>query len=440
MESTAIQIVERLQDAGEEAFFAGGCVRDRALGKEPKDFDIATSARPEQILKVFGKGEMVGAHFGVILLREKGEHFEIATFRRDGEYEDGRHPNSVAFTDAREDAERRDFTVNGMFFDPVKGELIDFVGGQADLENRILRAIGDPHERFREDHLRILRAIRFATTLEFEIESGTWAAIREASDAVQTLPAERVREELDRIWIHRNRLRGFDLLVESGLMQLLLPEIMALQGCEQPPQWHPEGDVFTHTRRMLGLLPEEASLPLVLSTLFHDIAKPATFEYDEEEDRIRFNGHDKLGAQMTREILNRFKYSNQVIEFTTGAVAVHMKFKDVAEMRQSTLKRFLARENFADELELHRVDCLGSNGKLDHYDFIQEKTKEFSEEPLLPTPFLSGKDLIDRNLTPGPKFKEILIEAQDLQLEGILESREGALNWLNKKLTRSSQD
>lgn len=440
MESIAIQIVRRLHNAGFEALFAGGCVRDRALGKTPKDIDIATSAHPEQILEVFGKGEKVGAHFGVILLREQGHHFEIATFRRDGEYEDGRHPSSVVFTDAREDAMRRDFTVNGMFYDPIEDRLIDYVDGSSDLKAGVIRAIGDPFDRFREDHLRILRAIRLATSLEFKIEEETWNAVCRAAQTVASLPAERIREELDKIWLHRNRVVGFDLLVESGLMELLLPEIMELRGCEQPPQWHPEGDVFTHTRLMLSFLPDDASIPLVLSTLFHDIGKPATFTYDEADDRIRFNGHDKLGAEMARSILNRLKYSNQVIEATTEAVTVHMKFKDVKKMRTATLKRFLARENFPDELELHRVDCLGSNGRLDNYDFVQEKAAEFAEEPLIPPPFLTGKDLIDKELKPGPDFKEILFEAQTLQLEGQFSTRDDALQWLEEKIARLSED
>lgn len=434
MEAAAVKIVRRLQEAGYEALFAGGCVRDRLSGITPKDFDIATSARPGEILALFGKGEKVGAHFGVILIREHGHTFEIATFRKDGIYRDGRRPDSVVFTDAAEDARRRDFTVNGMFLDPVSGELLDYVAGRTDLEAGIIRAIGDPRDRFREDHLRLLRAIRFATVLGFEIESNTWAAIRAEAPRIASLPPERVREELDRIWRHPNRLTGFDLLTDSGLMQILLPEIIALRGCEQPPQWHPEGDVFVHTRLMLSLLPPDASLPLVLSTLFHDIAKPATFAYDAEAGRIRFNGHDKLGAEMTEGILKRLKYSNQVIAATVAAVAVHMQFKDVTKMRNATLKRFLAREHFADELELHRVDCLGSNGNLGNYEFLKAKAAEFAAAPLIPPPLLNGKDLITRGLEPGPDFRKILTTAQDLQLEGTLQTREEAIAWLDAQL------
>ncbi|MEM7601349.1 MAG: HDIG domain-containing metalloprotein, partial [Verrucomicrobiota bacterium] len=358
------------------------------------------------------------------------------TFRRDGIYRDGRRPESVVFTDAKEDALRRDFTVNGMFFDPIADELIDYVGGQGDLSARRIKAIGNAVDRFHEDHLRLLRAVRFASTLDFKLEGETFAAIQEHSEEIHALPPERIREELDKIWLHPNRLKGFDLLVESGLMAELLPEILNLRGCEQPPQWHPEGDVFIHTRLMLSLLPDEASLPLVLSTLFHDIGKPATYAFDEANQRIRFNGHDKLGAEMTREILRRFKYSNEVVEATVGAVSVHMKFKDVSQMKKSTLKRFMAREHFPDELELHRVDCLGSNGKLENYEFLMEKEREFASEPLIPPPLITGKDLIDRGLVPGPAFKEILRSAQDLQLEGTLISRESALSWLDEKIPR----
>ncbi|MDF1658342.1 MAG: CCA tRNA nucleotidyltransferase [Verrucomicrobiales bacterium] len=436
MEQSAIQIVRRLQEAGFEALFAGGCVRDQLNGQSPQDYDIATSATPDQILTIFGKGEQIGAHFGVILVREKGHHFEIATFREDGDYSDGRRPNSVLFTTAERDALRRDFTVNGMFYDPVGETLIDFVSGQSDLRSKLIRAIGDPFDRFSEDHLRLLRAIRFATVLDFEIEEATWRAIKSLAATVATLPSERVREELDKIWKHPNRLKGFDLLAGSGLMEVLLPEVLELRGCEQPAQWHPEGDVYVHTRLMLSLLPPDASLPLVLSTLFHDIAKPDTFFFDEEAGRIRFNGHDKLGAEKTSQILKRLKYSNHVIDAVVEAVLVHMKFKDVTKMRKAKLKRFMARENFNDELELHRVDCLGSNGNLENYQFLIDKAVEFSSEPLMPPPFLSGKDLIARGLNPGPEFKTLLSEAQDLQLEGNLQTREDSLDWLDARITR----
>jgi len=436
MDQIATDIVRTLQEAGHEALFAGGCVRDRLLGNEPKDFDIATSATPDEILKHFPKAGTVGAHFGVVLVKRGGHHFEIATFREDGKYSDGRRPDNVVFSTAENDARRRDFTINGMFHDPIANKTIDYVDGEDDLASGLIRCIGNPEDRFREDYLRLLRAIRFSTRFEFEIEENTWRAIRDTAENIQHISPERIREELDRIWVSPHRLRGFDLLVESGLMKILLPEILDLQGCEQPPQWHPEGDVFIHTRLMLSHLPKDASLPLVLSVLFHDIAKPATFTYEPDEDRIRFNGHDKIGADMTREILLRFRYSNAVIDSVTSAVKNHMKFKDVQKMRSSTLKRFMARDGFDDELALHRVDCLGSNGNLSNHDFVVAKLDDSAAEPLVPPPFITGHDLIDRGMEPGPVFREILRAGQDLQLEKELESREAALLWLDAELER----
>lgn len=433
MKQSAEKIIQKLHEAGHEALFAGGCVRDLLLGKQPKDFDIATDAEPEEILQVFPKGDTIGAHFGVILVKENGHHFEIATFRKDGAYSDGRRPDSVTFTSAEEDAKRRDFTVNGMFSNPLNSEILDYVGGQEDLKNKILRCIGDPLQRFEEDYLRLMRAVRFATVLEFEIEPETWSAILKVAPKISQISPERIRGELDKIWLSANRVRGFDLLADSGLMAELIPEFLVLRGCEQPPQWHPEGDVYVHTRIMLGLLGPDASLPLVLSVLFHDIAKPATQTFDEADQRIRFNGHDKLGAKMTEEILRRFKYSNAVIEAAVAGVNRHMIFKDVKKMRVSKLKRFMASETFEDEMELHRVDCASSNGMLDNYEFLKEKQEEFAKEPIIPPRLITGRDLIELGLQPGPKFKEILTTAQDLQLEGSLTSREEALDWLKRQ-------
>lgn len=441
METTALTIVRELQEAGHEAYFAGGCVRDRIRGVIPKDYDIATSARPDEILKLYPRGDTIGAHFGVILVRRGKFHFEIATFREDGTYRDGRRPETVTFSTSEADSHRRDFTINGMFYDPVGQSLIDHVGGEADLRAGLIQAIGDPLERFEEDYLRLLRAVRFATQLDFTIEPETWAAMGSVADRITRISPERIREELDRIWLSPSRLRGFDLLVESGLMEAILPEIIALQGCQQPPQWHPEGDVFVHTRLMLSYLPAEANLPLVLSVLFHDIAKPATFSYDPTKDRIRFLGHDQLGARMTEAILRRLRYSNATIKAAVAAVAHHMQFKDVQKMRTSTLKRFMARDNFDDELELHRVDCAGSNKRFENYNFILKKRKQFdeAETPLLPPRWISGDDLIARGVSPGPDFGEILTEVQDLQLDGTLTSRDDALHWLDQRLARSRE-
>jgi len=435
MRDAAEKIVRRLSDAGHEALFAGGCVRDMLLEQTPKDYDIATSAHPDDVLKLFPGGNTVGAHFGVILVRHHGHSLEIATFRTDGDYRDGRRPESVVFASAEEDAQRRDFSINGMFLDPVSGEIRDYVGGRDDLNAGLIRAIGEPAQRFHEDFLRLLRAIRFASRFDFEIETTTWAAIRAEAANISKISPERVRDELDKIWTSpsQHRVRGFDLLVDSGLMQAILPEILDLQGCEQPPQWHPEGDVFVHTRIMLGLLPDDASLPLVLSVLFHDIAKPATYSYDPTEDRIRFNGHDKLGAEMTEGILRRLRYSNDIIEAAVGGVERHMQFKDVQKMRTSKLKRFMARPTFDDELELHRVDCSSSNGLLDNYEFLREKSREFAAEPLIPERLLDGRDLIACGWKPGPQLGKILKEIQDMQLEGELTSREEALEWLKKR-------
>jgi putative nucleotidyltransferase with HDIG domain len=430
MRRSAEVVISRIHRAGHQALFAGGCVRDLRRGIEPKDYDIATDATPDEILRIFPEGNTIGAHFGVVLVKHGGFHFEIATFRAEGIYRDGRRPESVTYTTPEEDAKRRDFTINGMFFDPRTGEVIDHVGGLADLEARVIRAIGDPVERFREDYLRMLRAVRFATVLDFEIEPHTLAALRARAPHAAEISPERIRDELDKIWLSPRRVRGFDLLVDSHLMGAILPEILTLQGCEQPPQFHPEGDVFVHTRIMLELLPPDASLPLVLSVLFHDIGKPETYSYDAEADRIRFNGHDRLGAEMTVEILKRLRYPNHVIDAVEAGVAHHMIFKDVKQMRTAKLKRFMARETFDDELELHRVDCASSHGMLDNWEFLREKASEFAAEPLIPPRLVTGHDLMQLGWRPGPELGDLLTRIQDLQLEGTLKTREEALAWV----------
>jgi len=426
---SARSIVQRLQDAGFSAFYAGGCVRDRLMGVEPHDYDIATSAHPEQVKGLFRRTVAVGAHFGVIVVLEGSNEFQVATFRNDGQYLDGRHPASVSFATPEEDATRRDFTINGLFYDPVADRLIDYVGGQQDLAVRLLRAIGNPHDRFREDRLRLLRAVRFATALGFELEGATWRAVCENAWHISEVSAERIREELIKIFASPRRLRGFDLLDESGLLAAILPEVAALKGCEQPPQFHPEGDVFVHTRIMLGLLPAQVSAPLVLSVLFHDIGKPATFAVD-PDGRIRFSGHDKLGAEMTEAIMTRLRFSRAEIDATVEIVANHMVFKDVQQMRVAKLKRFLARPHIDDELELHRVDCTSSHGLLDNYEFLNARRADFASEPLIPPPLLTGRDLITLGLQPGPRFSEILEAVQSRQLEGTLATREAALDWV----------
>ena len=432
MENAARSIIRKLREAGHVAYYAGGSVRDLLRGQVPKDIDVATDARPEAVQKMFSRTYAVGAHFGVIVVLEEGFQFEVATFRSDGAYLDGRRPSEVHFSTAEEDAARRDFTINGMFFDPEANEVIDFVGGRADLEARLVRAIGDPAQRFAEDRLRILRAVRFATVLGFEIEPSTWDAVVAHTPSISEISAERIREELVRIFMSPQRVRGWDLLDTSGLMCTILPEVEAMKGCEQPPQFHPEGDVFKHTRIMLDLLPEEASLPLVFSVLFHDIGKPPTSSVD-ESGRIRFNGHDRIGAEMTEAVMQRLRFSRAEIDATVEAVRQHMVFKDVPNMRVAKLKRFMARPTFEDELELHRVDCVSSHGMMDNYEFLRQKREEFANEPIIPPPLVRGDDLLALGLKPGPKIGEILEAVETRQLEGALRDREEALEWLKKE-------
>jgi poly(A) polymerase len=439
MESVARKIVRRLREAGHQALFAGGCVRDSLMGKTPHDFDIATSARPEQVQALFPRTIAVGAQFGVILVVEEGRDYQVATFRSDGTYLDGRHPRSVSFTTPEGDARRRDFTINGLFYDPIEGKVLDFVGGREDLETRTLRAIGNPAERFVEDRLRLLRAVRFATVLDFTIDPDTWNALCAAVETIHDVSAERIRDELVKIFASPQRLRGFDLLDASGLMEEILPEIEPLRGCEQPPDFHPEGDVFVHTRLMLALLPKDASVLLVLATLFHDLGKPPTMERD-QTGRIRFSGHESVSAQMTEKIMRRLRFSNEEIVATTAMVQNHMVFKDVQNMRVSRLKRFLARPTFDDELELHRVDCLASHGNLDNYEFLRRRSEDLANEPLIPPPFVTGHDLIALGWKPGPKFKAVLDAVQVRQLEGILRTREEAITWVEKEFPAKPLD
>jgi len=432
MEKTARQIAARLRENDYIAYFAGGCVRDMVRGLTPKDYDIATDARPEAVQKLFPRTYAVGAHFGVIIVLENGFQFEVATFRSDEGYIDGRHPSAVRFSSPEEDAKRRDFTINGMFYDPVAEEVIDFVGGRADIAAKLVRAIGDPAERLAEDRLRMLRAVRFATVLDYKIDNGTWKALVANAPSINQISAERIRDELVRVLTSPNRVRGWDLLDSSGLMRVILPEIDAMKGCLQPEQFHPEGDVFQHTRLMLQFLPEKVSVPLVFSVVLHDVAKPRTATVD-ETGRIRFSGHDRLGAEMTEEIMRRLRFSGAEIEATVEMVRQHMVFKDVPKMRVAKLKRFMARPTFEDELELHRVDCEGSHRMLDNYEFLLRKREEFANEPIIPLPLVRGDDLIALGLKPGPKFGEILEAAETQQLEGKLRTREEALEWVKRE-------
>jgi putative nucleotidyltransferase with HDIG domain len=432
MSRATLRVVHRLQEHGHQALLAGGCVRDLLLGCEPHDYDVATSAHPGEVTSLFSRTVPVGAQFGVILVVEDGFPIQVATFRSDGVYVDGRHPGTVTFATAREDALRRDFTINGLFFDPANGEVLDYVGGRADLEAGVLRAIGKAAERIHEDKLRLLRAVRFSCRFGFPMEKETWGAVCEAAPEIRAVSAERIREELNRIFMSPGRVDGFDLLDRSGLLAILLPEITALKGCEQPPEFHPEGDVFVHTRLMLSLLPPETSAVVVWSVLLHDIGKPATARRD-ENGRWRFNGHESVSARMAEEILLRLRFSNQEISDIVEVVQNHMVFKDVQNMRKAKLKRFLARPTFAAELELHRVDCLGCHGLLDNYHFLLAKQEEFSHEPLIPAPLVTGHDLITCGYRPGPLFKTILDAVQTRQLEGTLTSSAEALDWVREE-------
>ncbi len=439
MEKVALGVAARLRQSGHIAYFAGGCVRDTVRGLVPKDYDIATDARPEAVQSLFPHTFAVGAHFGVIIVLENGFQFEVATFRSDEAYIDGRHPSAVHFSSPEEDAQRRDFTINGMFYDPVAEKLIDFVGGRADIDANLVRAIGDPAQRFAEDRLRMLRAVRFATVLDYQIDQKTWEALATNAESINQISAERIRDELVSIFHSPNRVRGWDLLDSSGLMRAILPELEAMKGVLQPEQFHPEGDVFVHTRLMLQLLPQEVPVPLVLAVLFHDVGKPVTATVD-QTGRIRFNEHDRIGAQMTEATMRRLRFSGAEIEATVEMVRQHMVFKDVPNMRVAKLKRFMARPTFDDELELHRVDCESSHRMLDNYEFLLRKRQEFTNEPIIPPPLVRGDDLIALGLKPGPKFGEILEAVETRQLEGALRTREKALEWVKEEYFSGPKD
>ena len=422
----AEQIVQKLAQAGHVAVYAGGCVRDALLQRTYPDVDIATSATPDQVQSLFPKAsDPQGKAFGVIRLRLDDHIFEIATFRVDGPYLDGRRPSSITFTTAQEDAQRRDFTINGMFFDPLKNELLDYVQGQADLATQQIRAIGDPLSRFTEDRLRLFRAIRFAVQLGFSIEPTTWKALCTLAPDSKVISPERIRDELVKILTSPDPARGFDLLHESGLLAVWIPELLPMRDCAQSPEHHPEGDVWVHTRLLLTHL-KNPSPVLALSALLHDIGKPPTSKTD-PDGRIRFFGHEGVGARMAEEILRRLRFPNDEISAITACIANHMAFKDAPNMRVSTLKRLLARPTFLEELELHRIDCSSCHGQLDIYNFLTAKLSEFSKEEIKPKPLLSGHDLQELGATPGPKMGKILHQLMDEQLEGKFTDRASAL-------------
>ena len=477
--ATAVEIVRLLQVAGFAAFWVGGCVRDFLLGREPQDFDIATDARPEQIEKLFKKTIPVGRKFGVMVVVEDGQQFQVATFRAEADYQDGRRPEKVVFASAEADALRRDFTVNGLFYDPLTEKIHDWVGGEKDLRAKIMRTIGAPEERFAEDHLRLLRAVRFAAQLGFEIEPKTFAAVKSLAPKIKLISAERIRDELMKLFTssradftlssrkggegwgeeagfskiqspsprpsprlggerEKNSVaaRGLVLLRDSGLLEQILPELAAATTCEQSPDYHPEGTVFEHIKLMLETLPADAGESLPWSVLLHDIAKPVTAERDVATGAIHFYGHEKIGAEMARAILNRLRFPKKQIDEIAACVLHHMQFKDVKQMRKATLRRLLLRETFPLELELHRLDCLGSHGDLSHYEFLVEQAEELKKTPAIRPPLLTGDDLIKLGMKPGPALGALLNEIREKQLADELKTPRQAKAWAKKQIKK----
>lgn len=429
----SISVVRTLRERGFQAYLVGGCVRDLLLGHEPKDFDIATDAIPGQVMEIFPDTYAVGAQFGVVLVpAPEGGEVEVATFRADIGYSDGRRPDEVRFSrDPREDVARRDFTINGMMLDPGSGEVLDFVGGQADLNAKVVRAIGDPEHRFTEDKLRMLRAVRFAARFEYAIEPATFAAIQKLAHEIEVVSRERVRDELTRMLTEGHARRAFLLLDESGLLKHVLPEISAMQGVEQPAEFHPEGDVFVHTLLVIDNLPQPCPMTLAWGALLHDVGKPATFR--RAPDRIRFDNHVEVGVKITEEICRRMRFSNDETAQIVALVDNHMRFGHVSRMKESTLKRFLRLPAFAEHMALHRADSLASHGHLSTYEFLQQKREEVPVEAMHPKPLVTGDDLIAAGHRPGPKFREILTAVEDAQLEGRLPSRDAALEFLRRE-------
>ena len=448
----ALRIIEKLHASGYEAYLAGGCVRDLVMGREPVDYDVATNATPDVVLKMFPRTFAVGAHFGVVLVAGKdadsadetaSRHFstEVATFRSDLAYSDGRHPDGVRYTQsAQEDVLRRDFTINGMLLDvkklndarnSVRAAVLDYVGGLADLEAGIVRAIGRAETRFEEDHLRMLRAVRFAARFGFELEPETRRAIRALASRVQSVSRERVRDELTKMLTEGRARKAFELLDETGLLREVLPEIAAMKGVEQPPQFHPEGDVWVHTLMLLEQLPPACSATLGWGALLHDVGKPPTFR--RAPDRIRFDGHVEVGVAMGAEICRRFRFSNDEAHQILALIEHHMRLADAPCMKSSTLKRFFRLDRFDEHLQLHRMDCLAAHGNLDIYDFVRQRRAEMPEEAVRPEPLLTGRELIAAGYLPGPAFREMLTAVEDAQLEGQIGSTAEAMTLVRER-------
>jgi poly(A) polymerase len=430
METTARSLIQRLHQAGFEAYFAGGYVRDRLLGTPHQDYDIATAARPEQVQALFPRTLPIGAAFGVILVMEGDDKFEVATFRTEGGYQDGRRPQTVTFASAREDVRRRDFTVNGMLYDIREEKILDWVGGREDLEKKIIRCIGNPTERFQEDYLRMLRAVRFTARLGFTLEPETFEAIKAQAENIRRVSAERIQEELTKMLTGPHPEQALDRMRDSGILSVILPEMMLTIGVEQPAQFHPEGDVYNHTRQMLALMknPEPA---LALMALLHDVGKPQTQTF--AEDRIRFHNHDTVGVQIAGKILERLRFSKEITGQVLEGIEKHMNFANAKKMRVNTLKRFIRRGNFQRELELHRLDCTASHGDLTMYDFLKSVCGQYSQEEIKPVPLLTGRDLIALGFAPSPHFKQILLDVEDQQLENKLMTKEEAVEYVKRQ-------
>jgi len=486
LRESATSIVRILRQAGHQAYLVGGCVRDLVLGREPADYDVATDATPEQVMRIFPRSYAVGAQFGVVLVpadsvirpqafpppqttsrdvarnvsgapsgsaerdvtsyvsTERQEHalpaeladktalIEVATFRSDIGYSDGRHPDQVRYTSSpQEDVQRRDFTINGLLYDPIEDKVLDYVGGLADIRRGVVQTIGDPEQRFREDKLRMLRAVRFAARFGYSIEPGTFSAIQRLAPQIGQVSCERIREELTKMLTEGHARRAFELLDQSGLLRQVLPEISAMKGVEQPPQFHPEGDVWVHTLLLLEQLPHPCPKTLAWGALLHDVGKPPTFRV--APDRIRFDEHVSVGVRTAEEICRRLRFSNDDTEQIAALVANHMRFADALKMKESTLKRFLRLPRFPEHLELHRIDCLSSHGDLTLYNFVKQRFESTPSDQVRPRPLLTGNDLIRAGYKPGPEFKEILAAVEDAQLEGRVESREQAMKLVREQ-------
>ena len=430
-EKAALEIVRRLKDDGYEACWVGGCVRNKIMEIPSEDIDIATSARPDSVQEIFSKTCAVGAKFGVVIVIIDETSTEVATFRSDGAYLDKRHPSEVQFSNARKDAMRRDFTVNALFWDPVSGDLHDFVDGLDDIRRKVIRCIGRPEERFSEDALRLLRAIRFSARFAFTIEEQTWSAILRNSSSINSISPERIRDELIKIFTGPNPGSALEMLERSGLLRVTLPEIQAMKGVPQPEKFHPEGDCFEHVKLCLEWL-RDPSTTLAFGCLLHDVGKPPTYQ---ESDRIRFDNHTKVGAKIAEDICRRLRFSNREREAIVDLVYRHMHFLSVRDMKKSTLKKFLSHPNIEEDLELHRADCLASHGNLENYHFCMEQLEIFrkEEEKIIPEPLINGNDLINEGYKPGPVFKEILSRVEEAQLEEEVSSKEEAMKLVKKE-------